>query len=284
MELSIIILAKTDSQLSYTTTMNCINSFFSSEEDIDAEIIVVESNKKYEETYKFPENVNVIIPNEYFGFHKFLNYGIKASKGKYVALCNNDLLFQNNWFSEILKVANENPQLKSFSPIDDRFEVGKFKEPYQIGYKVQQQIKGWCLIAKKEIFKKTGLLDESFKFYYSDNDYALTLLYYGIQHVVVPTSHVQHLHKVATKEGEQKKETFFTKVNINQKIPKYLHAKTYSWILENPRVLFDHLTYYNKWGKPDSMYRIARYAEKLNKLNLNFVSRLLLFTKRKLKV
>lgn len=275
--LSTIILAKTDSDLSFNTTKNCISSLLKSEEfnnNLELEIIIVESNKNYLEKYQFPDNVKVIIPNEDFGFHKFLNIGLRASKGGFIALCNNDLLFQKRWFSEILNVAENNPKIKSFSPIDNRNEKGKFKTPFEIGYKVQQQIKGWCLVLKRELVEKINYLDENSKFYYSDNDYALTLLYYGIQHAVVPKSYVQHLHKVTTTEKE-KEDSFFIDISIDKKIPKYLYSQNFKWMLGNPRVLYDHLTYYNKWGSINSMYRVSKYAEKLNTLHLNFISKIL---------
>ena len=106
MLLSVIILAKTDSNLSFNTTSNCIETLKKSEDFTDnfkLEIIIIESNKKYNDTFKFPQDVKVIVPYETFGFHKFLNIGIKASKGKFIALCNNDLLFHKNWFSSRLQ-------------------------------------------------------------------------------------------------------------------------------------------------------------------------------------
>ena len=286
MLLSAIILAKTDSELSFSTTFNCINSLVNSESFNETnwlEIIIVESNKEYRKRYKYQKEINIIVPKEDFGFHKFLNIGIKASKGNFIALCNNDLLFQAKWFSEILKIANKFPKIKSFSPIDNRFEENKFSQPFEIGYKVQQQVKGWCLVANRELFSRIKFLDEDFKFYYSDNDYALTLLYYNIKHAVVPNSKVQHLHKIVTKESE-KKDIFFTQVAINKKIPKYLYRASYKWILENNRVLSDHLTYYNKWGKPDSIYRLVRFSKKLNNLGLNFIVKALFQLKRIVKL
>ena len=51
-----------------------------------------------------------------------------------------------------------------------------------------------------------------------------------------------------------------------------------------PFLSVDHLTYYNKWGNPNSTYRISRYALKLNKLHLNIVTKALFLFKRVFKL
>jgi GT2 family glycosyltransferase len=286
MTLSVIILSKTISDTIFDTTMNCIRSLQDSEnfKNNNLEILLIESNADYSESYSYPKEVKVIIPAEEFGFHKFLNIGIKAAKNEFIALCNNDLIFNENWFSEIIKVAERRKDILSFSPIDPRNELGKFKGDFLEGYKVTQQIKGWCLVCKRELFNIYGLLDDKFKFYYSDNDYALSLLFYNIKHVVVTNSKVVHLHKVTTKDVSNNKDAFFEEISVDVKVPKYLYHKNLRWILSDKRVLFDHLTYYKKWGNPNSTYRISRYALKLNKLHLNIVTKALFLCKRIFKV
>ena len=286
MSLSVIILSKTISDIIFDTTMNCIRSLQDSEDfkNDDLEILLIESNVDYFKSYSYPKEVIVITPEEKFGFHKFLNIGIKAAKKEFVALCNNDLVFNENWFSEIIKVAEKRKDVLSFSPIDPRNELGKFKGDSVEGYKVTQQIKGWCLVCKKELFDSYGLLDEKFKFYYSDNDYALSLLYNNIKHLLVTNSKVIHLHKVTTKDVSNNKDAFFENITLDFKVPKYLYHKNLRWILSDKRVLFDHLTYYNKWGNPNSTYRISRYALRLNKLSLNFITKALFLLKRAFKI
>jgi GT2 family glycosyltransferase len=286
MSLSVIILSKTISDIIFNTTMNCIRSLQDSEnfKNDNLEILLIESNVNYLEKYSYPEEVKVIVPEEEFGFHKFLNIGINAAKNEFIALCNNDLVFHENWFTEIINVADKRKDVLSFSPIDPRNELGKFKGDFVEGYKVTQHIKGWCLVCRKELFNIYGFLDEKFKFYYSDNDYALSLIYHNIKHVVVTNSKVLHLHKVTTKGVSNNKDSFFEKINIDVKIPKYLYHPNLKWVLSDKRVLFDHLTYYNKWGNPNSTYRIARYALKLNKLHLNIVTKALFLCKKIFKV
>lgn len=285
--LSVIILSKTNSNHIYNTTMNCIISLVDSEDfnsSFKLEIILVESNANYLKDFQFPEFVKVIVPNTDFGFHKFLNIGVKEANGNFIALCNNDLIFHKNWFTEILKIDIKEKVFSSFSPIDPRKEIGRFTNSFDEGYKVTQQIKGWCLVCKKEMFNKYKSLDENFKFFYSDNDYALSLLFYNLKHAVVSSSHVSHLHKVNSSESVKKKDDFFEEVKINQKIPKQLYQPNLKWILNNKRVLFDYMTYYEKWGNTNSTYRAKRYALKLNNLGLNPLVKLMFIIKRKFKL
>lgn len=287
MFLSVIILSKTSSEHLFYTTMNCINSLLKSEDftkQHQLEIILIESNKEYNLKYTFPNTVKVIVPEEPFGFHKYLNIGIENASGEFIALCNNDLIFHKDWFSEIEKVSKKRKDILSFSPIDPNKELQRFSNDYVLGYKVTQHIKGWCLVCKKEVFTKIKRLDNRFTFYYSDNDFALTLLYYGIKNAVVSGAHVEHLHKVATKEFSKENDDFLAPNSSRKKIPKHLYHDSLKWILQDKRVLHDHLIYYNKWGNPNSTYRIARYSEIFNNLHLNFITRLLLNLKRLTKI
>ena len=286
MSLSVIILSKTVDDFVYKTTLKCISSLENSEsfKPGELEIILIESNPEYKKLFTYPAQVKVLIPQQEFGFHKFLNIGIQAATKDYIALCNNDLVFHDKWFSEILTISNQHSDILSFSPIDPNKELNTYKEEYLLGYKVTKHIKGWCLVCKKELFKKIGFLDEAFTFYYSDNDYALNLLYHNIRHALVTKSKVEHLHQVTTKAVINKKDVFFEKVHQGIKIPRYLNHPNLKWILTDTRVLFDHLIYYKKWGKPGSLYRLISYSESLNAMHLNFVVKAIFLLKRFLRI
>lgn len=287
MFLSVVILSKTDSKNLHAMTLKAIESLQESEDFENKhrlEIILIESNKEYVKDFPYPENVTVIVPRETFGFHRFLNIGIRKSKGDFIALCNNDLIFHPNWFSEIINVFNAHKGILSFSPIDPGKELQKYTGNFEIGYKVTQHIKGWCLVCHKSLFPVIKELDERFQFYYSDNDYALSLIYYGIKHAVVTASHVAHLQKITSEDASEKEDTFFTPEEQGISIPKYLYHEDYKSLLANKRGLYDHLIYYRKWGKHNSMYRIADYSVKLNNMGLNSITRLLMNIKKVCKI
>jgi GT2 family glycosyltransferase len=279
-KLSVIILSNTVSDLIFETTINCINSLKKSEkfgEEFALEIILVESNKEYDKNYQFSSDVKVIIPNEEFGFHKFLNIGIRASSGNYIALCNNDLIFHKNWFSEILKVSKKRKEILSFSPIDPNIDKHKYNYEFLIGYQVPRHIKGWCIVCKKELFDIIGGLDERLKFFYSDNDYAITLVYNNIKHALILNSKVNHLHRITTNEVKKMNDSFFNMNATKLVAPKYLFkSEVFSWIINDERALFDHNLFFNKWGRINTFNKVLKFSIFFNNLKLNIISKIIL--------
>lgn len=268
--LSVIILTLTNSEELYKMTLNCINSLKESETNVNFEIILIESNKNYlVSNFKYPDFVKVIIPDVKFNFHQYLNIGIKASSGDYIALCNNDLIFYKKWFSEILKITELDSSILSFSPVST-VNVD-YENIYQIGYKVRTHIMGWCIVANKKLFNKIGYLDETFDFYYADNDYAMTLKSKNIKHAVVFNSKVEHLEKRSSKK-ETESQSFLDKY----KIPQYLYKKEYEWVLNDEKSLDGFLKYHNKWGTPDFLYKKNKLADILIKYNLGYFIRFFL--------
>ena len=273
MKLSVIILAISTTKELFQMTSNCINSLIASEENIHMEVLVIESNKEYfESNFKYPDFVKVIIPQEQFNFHRFLNIGIQHATGDFIALCNNDLIFHQNWLSEILKIANLHPKILSFSP-NGNINTKSQQIEFQIGYKVMQQIKGWCIVVRPNIFKKIGILDETFSFYYADNDYGMTLKYYNIKHALVFNSYVEHLEKKSKPKTESiLNEAFIKKYNI----PDYLQEERFHYLYYNENYFKDFLKLHNKWGSFKLLYRKNKIADLLLKYNLGYFNRFFL--------
>ncbi len=249
--LSAIILSYTNSEKIHRMALDCIRTLIQSEDFINThelEIILVESNRNYvADGFAYPDNVKVIIPEIPFNFHAYLNIGIRASSMQFVALCNNDLLFHEAWFTEILNVKKQYPSYKSFCPVQpkEKKPAGSFEK----GYVVRKHVKGWCLVAERDLYDKIGLPDEQFKFYYADDDYAMTLKKYHVPHALVSASVVQHLGGENTETlREEGKEGFVTNATQQKGLPKYLYTEGYNWILKNEQLLNGHLKFHKKWG------------------------------------
>lgn len=281
MKLSVIILSFTTTEGLFEMTSNCINSLVESESSIEMEIILVESNKNYLNSgFVYPEFVKIIIPESDFNFHKFLNIGIKYSTAEYIALCNNDLIFYKNWFSEILKVKKENPIIESFSP-SGKIEDYNFVNEFELGYKVRTHLMGWCIVACKEVFKKIGYLDETFDFNYADNDYAMSLKKHNIRHALVNSSKVEHLEREKVKEKKEGLGEGYKKlqenVNLNLKrLPDYIFNKGNEYLLDDKKSLEDYIKYHNKWGKPNLLHRKNKIADLCIRFHLGFLNRIIL--------
>lgn len=193
--IDIILLSNAQNERLRKMTEDCLSSLIHSEPDdqIRFNILVFESANTKPYNYPYCQTFFPKIP---FGYNRYMNLGIKRTQSPYVCLCNNDLIFQPGWASSILKAFQVFPNLKSASPYC-RFNHPRLDIPADIGvkfgYKIREEVSGWCLLFKREILQTTGLLDENLTFWYSDNDYAKTLEKHGIQHALVTDSIVDHL-------------------------------------------------------------------------------------------
>lgn len=186
--------AKTDAlkQMTEQTVKSLIDSEDTAK--ISFNVIVIESDHSLK-PYQYP-NTETIYSNKKFGYHKYMNIGIKLSKNPYVCICNNDLLFHPKWATEILNVFNQNTTIESASPLCSIHHPANGIIPNSgiyIGHEVRKELTGWCLFFKRNILQRIGYLDEKFTFWYADNDYANTLKKHNINHALVTTSIVDHL-------------------------------------------------------------------------------------------
>ena len=157
-------------------------------------VLVIESSK---DAPPFEgKGVTTIYPNEAFGYHTYMNIGLRQTQAPYVCLCNNDLVFHPGWATAILDAFMNDPALMSASPLCSLHHptVGILaNQGLRYGYGVRSEIAGWCLFFKRSMLETTGLLDERFRFWFADNDYARTLELFGIKHALVTTSIVDHV-------------------------------------------------------------------------------------------
>lgn len=185
-------------------TEDCLNSLFESENDSKEifNVIVLESQNSV--SWDHYPNTKTYDPPKPYGYHKFMNYGRKIGSNEYVCLCNNDLIFKKNWASEILKVAEKNHNIFSFSPLCPKtgplYGITE-NTGNHIGYEIRKQISGWCIFQRRSIYDKIGDLDESFIHWFSDNDYAMTLWKNKILHCLVTSSIVEHHDQNIGKTG-----------------------------------------------------------------------------------
>jgi len=221
-DIVIISYAKNDKLLS--ETMLCLDSLFKSEDPdkIKFHAYVVESNHKV--TYDSQENNDIITihPDVPFGYHKYLNIGRKAGNSEYVVLCNNDLEFANSWATNALSVMERkgvwsagccNPNKENHKEyINQGLE-------FVDGWGISDHITGWCIFQKREIYEHIGDLDETFDFWYCDNDYSMTLQKLGFYNTLVVSSVVFHHDTnngstISSEENEKKKRDMTTGASL----------------------------------------------------------------------
>jgi GT2 family glycosyltransferase len=196
--IDVIILSYSANESLKSKTRDCLDSLMSSEKNSEDtfNILVLESQNGIK--WDNGTNIKTIDPPLPYGYHKFMNFGRKMGKNKYICLCNNDLIFNKNWASQILSVSENNKEIMSFSPLCPKTQPLYGIKPNSgnyIGYEVRKHISGWCIFQRKEIYDRIGDLDERYRHWFSDNDYALTLYTKKIPHCLVTSSIVEHHDK-----------------------------------------------------------------------------------------
>lgn len=193
----VIIVADSSRDEFRTMTQNCIDTVQKSNPAFEYNIIIVESWDGFAESGYRYEGCKVVVPGVPFNYNLFLQYGIAQGGGEWVALCNNDLLFDTEWMVAIDDVWRQWHYL-SFSPWCPLVHPERFpdKSPggsiwYQ-GYRIGYEVAGWCLITKRIILNEIKL-DTRVDFWFSDNIYVDELKRLGIKHVLVRKSIVTHL-------------------------------------------------------------------------------------------
>jgi GT2 family glycosyltransferase len=193
--IDIVILSYSANPALKKQTEECLKSLFDSEENSEEifNVIILESQDGV--VWEGYPNTKTYIPPKPYGYHKFMNFGRKLGNSPYVCLCNNDLIFEKNWATEMLKAASELPDVFSFSPLCPKTQPLYGILPNSgnhIGYQIRKEISGWCIFQRREIYEKIGDLDESFTHWFSDNDYSLSLYEKLIKHCLVSSSIVEH--------------------------------------------------------------------------------------------
>jgi len=161
------------------------------EENVKFNVFLLEGN--IQSKYVLPENVRVVYMADKFGYHKFMNIGRKMGNAKYVVLCNNDLRFQRNWASNIIREMEADEELLSACPVEPVVNMlTKHFTNEKYGYETRKFINGWCIFQRRDIYDIIGDLDENFIFWCCDDEYGMTLEKHNVKHALIKTSIVNH--------------------------------------------------------------------------------------------
>ena len=208
--IDIVVLSNGKNEEMLKLTSQTIESLLVSEDPklINFKPLVIESNPTLS-PYSY-QHSQTIYPKTTFGFHKFLNIGLRETKSELICFCNNDLIFHKGWASAILKAFHQFPDLASVGTFCPDFHHSRLDEiPTEVnfGYKNGVFFTGWCFLVKRSIFKKIGEFDENFNFWYADDDFRLTLQHHQISHALVKSAKVTHLGS-KTLHGEKNRNQF----------------------------------------------------------------------------
>ncbi len=209
----------------------CLNSiFYKSNFGGDFEVIVVDNASKINKSEiikkKFPA-VRFIINSHNRGFACANNQGIKTAKGEYIMLLNPDAVLLEDSIDNLVRFLSQHedagivgpkiynsdgtfqPQCKRGFPtplttlsyflrLDRLFPNNRILSHYLLRYldenetNVVDSVSGACMLIRREVIEKVGLLDTDYFMYGEDLDYCYKVAKNGWKIYYVPTSEIIH--------------------------------------------------------------------------------------------
>ena len=206
----------------------CLNSILSASGSLAAEIIVVDNGStdgsvgylksQSSKVKSTSQKLKVIFNKKNLGFAKAVNQGILAAKNEFVALINNDLKIERNWFAEIekaIRVRQRKERIATYcgkvlnwdgTKIESAglfywlkgkaFNRGNDQSIKTDHYRKEEFVFGApasAVVYYKPAIVEAGLFDEDFFAYEEDVDLALRLKKLGYYTLFIPQSISYHI-------------------------------------------------------------------------------------------
>jgi len=242
------------------TTLRAVERLFAAEPKLDIKVILIDNASR--ELISWPSEdtrVKVIHNKENKGFAAAVNQGIQLSNSEYVLLLNSDMFIDDGCISGLLENFETDKNLgisgpcfvypdKSFQPsagyeptfVKEFFRfstLGKyfpfgtliyrtifnrnfFKKPQRVDW-----LSGGCMLIKKELIEKIGLLDEVFFFGVEDIDYCARARQAGYKVVYNPLVSTVHYHGFSSGGHRSSKKMIMEKNNMSHWFKKHLPSK-----------------------------------------------------------
>jgi len=206
-------------------TKSCIESIYKYTNIEEFELIVVDNDsqdgtpeylKNIEPNYS---NMSIILNDTNKGYSGGNNDGIKASKGNYVILLNNDTLVSQNWLEQILKPFKKDKSIGMVGPISNSVgneqrvnidglndknyneKIAQYIDSNKDIVTITQRLGFFCVAIRKELIDKIGLLDEKFGIgMFEDDDYCMRATKEGYKLVITDGCFVYHKGSVSFKK------------------------------------------------------------------------------------
>jgi len=157
-------------------------------------------------------NIHIVENNQNLGFAKGCNQGIEAARGEFIMLLNNDVIVTEGWLGGMLDCLKRQPSVGIVGPMTNNISgtqkvpdaphddvsaidsfAGDFRSRYSQRRIPQRRIVGFCMLFRKELVERIGLLDESFgSGNFEDDDFCLRSELEGFRNVVAGDVFIHH--------------------------------------------------------------------------------------------
>jgi len=231
---------------------NCLDSL-SKQTYPNCEIIVVD-NASTDDSLKIVENypkIKLIKSKTNLGFAGGNNVGIRKSRGKYVVIVDSDVVADENWINELVKVAETDKKIgvvggKVYHLLHGKKKsnilqyaggnLHKFLNFYlfttKTGYNKKdlgqyEKIKetdfvyGCAFLVKRSVINEVGLMDEKYFMYGEEIDWHYRIKEMGYKIVYVPGSKIWHFGSPGVGKVSYKKTYYIQRSNIRVVIKLY---------------------------------------------------------------
>lgn len=204
----------------------------------DMEVIVVDNGSKENETDILQErypNIKTIRSDKNLGFAGGNNLGIKAAKGKYLYLINNDTFFKDFNPQVLIKRLESSPilgmvcpkirfawdnnpiQFAGYTPLSPitirnksigfgEEDKGQYDSPRQTTY-----AHGAAMMIKREVIDKVGLIPECYFLYYEELDWSMMITRAGYDIWYEPTCTIYHKESQSTGQSSPLRTYYITR-------------------------------------------------------------------------
>lgn len=239
-------------------TKNCLLSIKKYSHYPNLEIIIVDnaSNdgsdfflKKWQKNSDDNQLKKIILNKKNLGFSKACNQGLLEATGDYLVILNNDTYVTPYWIRKLIAHLDKDISIGIIGPITNNIgneakidityssmeEMLKFSNKYTKAHQgINFEIKNvafFCAMLRKEVFKKVGLLDESFGLgFFEDDDYCRRIEKIGKRIICAEDVFIHHhLSASFSMIGREARDKLFNK---NKKI---YEKKWGSWTLHKYR-------------------------------------------------
>jgi GT2 family glycosyltransferase len=173
---------------------------------------------------RYPQ-VRVIERADNGGFAAAVNDGIRAARGEYVALLNNDTVVDPGWLAALVEALDTHGDYDVAASrmvlYDDPGRLNAAGDVYTVGrlagrnrgfgrpasrYAVAERVLGACAGAalyRRRLFDEIGLFDEDFFLMSEDTDFSLRCLIAGKRCLYVPAARVRHKVRASIDDGPE---------------------------------------------------------------------------------
>ena len=206
--------------------------------DTSIEVIVVDNASSQDEASlikkKYPW-VHVIRSDKNYGFAGGNNIGIRAAKGKYIFLINNDTIFKDFNIEALIKLLESSPsigvvcpkirftwdnspiQFAGYTPLSKitirnrsigfgEADNGQYNTPHPTPY-----AHGAAMLIKREVIHKVGLMPECYFLYYEEIDWSMMITRIGYEIWYEPACTIFHKESQTTGQNSPLRTYYITR-------------------------------------------------------------------------